>query len=52
MGDCGKLGGSPVTGEASPVSGDVGDGSGIGTTFRAGGSRWCVRAESVVIYDI
>ena len=52
MGGCGRLGGSPGTGEASLVPGDVGDGSGIGTTFRAGGSRRCVRDERVVIYDI
>ena len=52
MGDCGKLGGRPGTGEASPVSGDVGDGSGIGITFQAGGSRQCVRVERVVVYDI
>ena len=52
MGERGKPGGSPGTGEASLVPGDIGDSSGIGTTFRAGGSGRCVQAERVVIYDI
>ena len=46
LGDRGELGGRPETGEASPVSGDDGDGSGNGTTFQAGGSRRRVSRKS------